>query len=277
MCVARGLQACSHSCKWASLTSPRMDSRSSLWRPGSVTAGSCWWLSGFSSTGASWTHMKETDDMTYTHARACAHTQSHTFIHMCTHLQSLGLSLSICRAVPEPGAGWADGSPSNDNKVMDYSDLLGCMFVSNNITSCWWLTSRTSFCENKPKKKQTKNIFSISSSGCSVGLRWKVAECVETPQTLEAVSQVSSSLLTNTTLLLHAQQLPTWALNTEMNAEINPGLSQKKEFKWWHHLVSGYICGNCGGGQRCRREWGEEGEVCEGIIGACVRLQRFAR
>lgn len=81
----------------------------------------------------------------------------------------------------------------------------------------------------KQANKQTKKIFSISSSGCSVGLRWKVAECVETPQTLEAVSQVSSSLLTNTTFLLQAQQLPTWALNSNMNAEINSGLSHKKK------------------------------------------------
>lgn len=53
--------------------------------------------------------------------------------------------------------------------------------------------------------------------------------------------------------------------------------TKKKEFKWWHHLVSGYACENCGGGQRRRREWGEEGDVCEGVVGACVRLQRLGR
>lgn len=84
-----------------------------------------------------------------------AHTQSHTFIHTCTHLQSLGFSFSLCRALPEPGAGWADGSPSINNKVLYYY-FRGCiMFVSNNITSYWQVTSSTSF----SKTEQTAPLF----------------------------------------------------------------------------------------------------------------------
>lgn len=149
---------------------------------------------------------------------------------MCTHLQSLGLSLSLCRAVPEPGAGWADGSPSNDNKVIDYDDLLGSVFASNNIASCWWLTSSTSFLktnkQTKTSKKHLQYFFvwrfcwltlesgrvcgnSPNTGGSESGLL-QPADKHHTPPSCSAAPHLSTK----------AQ---------EMNAEINPGLSQKKK------------------------------------------------
>lgn len=95
LCLARGLQSCSHSCKWVSLTSPRMESSSSLWRLDSGTAGSCSWLSVFWSTGASWAHERIRWHHAYTHERVRAHTVTHIYSYVHTPAESWIQPLSL--------------------------------------------------------------------------------------------------------------------------------------------------------------------------------------
>lgn len=172
-----------------------MESSSSLWRPGSGTTVPCSWPSVFWGTGASWTHRRRAaGNIIQTHSLPLSLCCS--YVH--THLQRPGSCLFLCRALPQPGAGQADGSPSNkDNSMEPYHPLSCIMSVSNNIRSQW--------------NNDTYHQCLLSS----FGLLWKVAVCVEASQTLEAASQGSFSLPTDTTLLRHSEQLSTWALNAK--------------------------------------------------------------
>lgn len=146
---------------------------------------------------------------------------------MRAHLQSLGFSLSLCRALPEPGAGGADGSPSNNNKVMEYYYyLLGyIVLTSNNSTSYRQVTSRTSFL----KTKQTEKAPSVPSSFC-----WLTLEsgrvCGNIPHTGGSESGLPQPADKHHTPLWHsaAPHLST-AYKRNVNNEIHSGLSQKRD------------------------------------------------
>lgn len=120
-------------CNWASLTSPRMESSSSLWRPGSGTEELWSWQSVFWTTGANWVH---------THVRAYAEDTSSfsdnngtlvPFVPVWTrtHLWCSGFSLSLCRASPGPRAWDADGSSPGKHEDECESDSF---FSVYNVT-----------------------------------------------------------------------------------------------------------------------------------------------
>lgn len=158
------------------------------------------------------------------HTHTHSHTQPHTFTPMCTHLQSLGFSLSLCSALPEPGAGWADGSPSNNNKVMEYYYILGCiMLVSNNSTSYRQVTSSTIFFKTKKKS------LSLPSSFC-----WLTLEsgrvCGNIPNTGGSESGLLQPADKHHTPPSHsaAPHLST-AYKRKVNDEIHTRLSEKRD------------------------------------------------
>lgn len=114
--------------------------------------------------------------------------------------------------------------------------------------------------------------------------------CVETPQTLKTVSQVSSREVTNTTHLPHTDQLSTRALhqtffidfskqdcfatpncNKEKCAKV-AGITNIKKTALSLYLVpaAAPIYRRCAAGERRGRQRGEERDVCDGVAGVCL-------
>lgn len=138
------------------------------------------------------------------HAHTCTHTVTHFYSYVHTPAESWIQLLSLQSS---PRA-WSRMSRwialyQQQSSILLFSRLYNVcvkqyyIILTGNI--------QYKFFQNRTNSPPLPTVFLLPS----VGLLWKVAECVESSQTLEAVSQVSSSLLTNTTLLLHTEQLPT--------------------------------------------------------------------